>query len=157
MGLIVVEQGEDVGVHISHRCHPVNWVDELLRCLNSHLLVHAWDVVGSVSRELHYRRPEDPHEAVVTYKEMDLVPSEAAFYNGYTFEEAFRTEVKVATQWYANQAQFRDRQKLARKEILHVLYRPYLQRAAELRARLYDRDHRRALEVLDEIEKELVE
>ena len=115
------------------------------------------DKTGISTRELHYRRPEDPHEAIVTYKEMDEVPSEAAFYNGFTFEEAFRTEVKVTTLWYANQAQFRDRQKIARKEILHVLYRPYLQRAAELRARLYDRDYRRAIEVLDEIEKELVE
>lgn len=112
------------------------------------------DRMGVENRQLPYRRPEDPHGAEIscTIEEGTLTPN----YNGFTYEKAWKTELKVTTVWYANDAQFSGRFDIARKEILHQVYGPVLHRLNELRARAYDRDCREVLRVVDEIEKELV-
>jgi hypothetical protein len=78
-------------------------------------------------------------------------------FNGFTYENAFRTEVRFTTVWYANQAQFHGREQLARKELLHFMYGPVLKNLVRLRARVADRDWHAVMQVVDDIEKELVE
>ena len=101
-----------------------------------------------------FKREEDPYGARVSYT-LEEGPN-TSFYNGFTYEKSWKTEIRVATMWYANDAQFSMRRDLARKEILHYMYGPVLHRLSELRARAYDRDYLEVLRVVDEIEQELV-
>lgn len=108
------------------------------------------------NQRLTYRRPEDPHGVegkLIQSSEVAVAPQ----YNGYTFEQAYRTELKFSTMWYANDAQFSTRYDVAKKEILHYIYGPIIQRLNEIRARAYDRDYREVLRVVDELQKELLD
>ena len=100
-----------------------------------------------------FRRMEDPHKVVMTMTE--AVAREERF-NGYTYEQAYVTGVRLQTRWYANQAQYAGRKEMAEKEILYFIYGPVIQRFNELRARSADRDWREVHRILDELQKELV-
>lgn len=108
------------------------------------------------NQRVNFRRPEDPHgvEGKLIQKEEHLV---APNYNGFTYEQAYRTELKVSTIWYANDEQFNMRYDVARKEMLHYLYGPVINRINEIRARALDRDYREVLRVVDELQKELLD
>jgi hypothetical protein len=106
------------------------------------------------NRQLQFKREEDPHGARTSFSVTE--GPNTNFYNGFTYEKSWKTELKVTTMWYANDAQFNLRYDIARKEILHQVYGPVLHRLNELRARAYDRDYLEVLRVVDEIEKELV-
>lgn len=112
------------------------------------------DKCNIATRDLNYRRPEDPQEVMATLSHHE--DNQEPKYNGFTYETAFITEIKVQTVWYANQAQFQGRQEMARQEILHFMYGPVLNRLAQLRARVADRDWRAAMKVVDDIQSELV-
>lgn len=104
--------------------------------------------------DMHLRRPEDPQEVTATLTQVE--DNSAPKFNGFTNESAYRTSIQLHTTWYANDAQFRGREQLARKELLHFMYGPVLHRLHEIRARVADRDFMAAMRVVDEIERELV-
>lgn len=105
---------------------------------------------------VNFRRPEDPHGVIATVSQEES-RAVAPHYNGFTYEQAYKTELRATTMWYANEAQFNMRYDIARKELLHYIYGPVISRLNDLRARAYDRDYREVLRVVDELEKELVE
>ncbi len=113
------------------------------------------DKVGIRNDALPFKRPEDPHgvEIQMATQQTHTDP----YHNGYTYETAFLTEVRIKTQWYANQAQFNDRYAIARKEMLYFMYGPVLDKLNAIMARAYDRDYREVIRLVDEIQKELVE
>lgn len=100
------------------------------------------------------RRPEDPYGVEGNLTQVKI---NDAKYNGFTYEQGFITSFTAKTMWYANDAQFRSREDLARKELLYYMYGPVINRLNEIRARAYDRDYREVLRVVDEIHKELLE
>lgn len=107
------------------------------------------------TENLRYRRPEEPHPVRLNLS--SKVETADPRYNGFTYETAYKTELNVATVWYANEAQFGGRASLARKELLHFLYGNVLNKLDYIRARCYDRDYARILEAVDELQKELVD
>lgn len=110
--------------------------------------------LGVKTRPTYIKRLEDPSPVAMTLAE---VPLGEERYNGYTHEQGYETKVTIATRWFANQAQYRDRHRWAREEMLHFIYGPILHRFSELRARSADRDWQEVHRVLNEIEKELLE
>lgn len=110
--------------------------------------------LGIETRPTYIRRLEDPSPVGITLTER---PVGEERYNGYTYEQGYETRATIATRWYANQAQYSDRLRLARKEMLYFMYGPIIHRFNELRARACDRDYREVLRIVDELERELVE
>ena len=102
-----------------------------------------------------FRRPEDPH-GVISNVSMTAARDVSPHYNGFTYEQAYKTEFRATTMWYANDTQYSMRYDIARKELLHYIYGPVIHRINEIRARAMDRDYREVLRVVDELEKELV-
>lgn len=108
------------------------------------------------TRPVNFRRAEDPYGVTLDVLARSE-PVQPDNYNGYSFEQAYVTDVRLSTMWYANDAQLEGRKELAEKEILHFIYGPIIRRFNELRARSADRDWREVHRILDEIEKELME
>ena len=110
--------------------------------------------VGLEVIDNHWRRPEDPTPAHITIQthEEKCDP----IHNGYTHEFAFTMRVGAQTTFYANQAQYEGRHKLAETELLHLIYGPVLARLHRMRARAHDRDYRAVLAEVDALEQELL-
>jgi hypothetical protein len=106
------------------------------------------------SERAPYRRQEDPHEVMstVAVKADHIAP---AYNNGFTYEQAYRTEFRATTMWYANEAQFQYRRDLAHKEMLYYIYGPVIAKLDTIRARSADRDWKAVHEIINELEKEL--
>lgn len=111
--------------------------------------------VGLETIENHWRRPEDPMPAHVSVETYESVASPR--YNGHTHEYAFTMRVGVQTTFYANQAQYDGRHKMAETELLHLIYGPVLARLHRIRSRTADRDYRAVMAEVDALEKELLE
>lgn len=106
-------------------------------------------------RPLHVRRADDPHGPRGIYQVTE--DTRAPYMNKFrVFEDAYITEVKVYSQWYANKAQFNTRREVAEKEILYYIYGPVIARLNELTARVMDRDTEESLRVISEIHKEIM-
>lgn len=76
-------------------------------------------------------------------------------HNGFTFEYAHRTKLVLQTIWYANDAQFSGRQRLAERAILETVFEPYTRMRARLLHSIMDGDRETAVELLQEMEKEI--
>ena len=76
-------------------------------------------------------------------------------HNGYTYEYAFDTKLTVGTTFYANQAQLPGRSKLAERAVVELVFQPYLMRRSRLMHAIHDCNKEEALELLQQIDREI--
>ena len=90
--------------------------------------------------------------AVVTEREAQGVSPQ---HNGFTHEYAFDTKLTIGTTFYANQAQLPGRSKLAERAVVELVFHPYLMRRSRLVHAIHDCNKEEALELLQQIDKEI--
>ena len=90
--------------------------------------------------------------AVVTERDAQEISPQ---HNGFTHEYAFDTKLTVGTTFYANQAQLPGRSKLAERAVVELVFQPYLMRRARLAHAIHDCNKEEALELLQQIDKEI--
>lgn len=112
------------------------------------------------TQPLHYRRLQPSANEVDTHGPMLSIKHELSDtpgrHNGFTYETAFRTTMKVETIWYANDAQYIGREQHARKDLLHYMYDPVLTKLRYILSAAYDRDFERIEGIVASIEKEIL-
>lgn len=110
------------------------------------------------TENLRYRRMPSPSLEIQPHEPQLDVTHEAIYdlaslHNGYTYETAHKTELRVVTTWYANDAQFRMRKDHAEKELIYFLYGDILGKLNGMKSAAYDRDFERVLLLCQDIEK----
>lgn len=112
------------------------------------------------TQSLNYRRLPPANSEVDTCAPKLTIERELANvspqFNGYTYETAYRTTLKIETIYYANDAQYIGREQHARKDILHYMYDPVLTKLRYIVSAAYDRDYERVIGLVNSIEKEIL-
>lgn len=98
------------------------------------------------------KRYDSSIKAKLEYTSADHIESR---YNGFTYEYAHKTKLCVQTIWYANDAQFSGRQKVAERAIVEMVFEPYTKIRHRLLHSLMDKDIETVLELLGRMEKEM--
>lgn len=106
---------------------------------------------GLEARPAPYKRPDDPYSSVAIMETREEPGPPQGF------QRSYRTRLLFQSLFYANDAEYEFAMKLQERELLQVIYGPVFAKLHRMRTAINNRDWREAMDVVDALEKEILE